>query len=570
MTNLNPSLIFQLKPRVLSVAIGLTLLASAVSHADSSYGPIAQGETLSKIVSENYLVSQHSDIVIMREIFRLNPESFINNNMGLLKQGVELVLPDDNSIRRSLGGQLLSVPAVPVPVQASKRLVTVQESLRLANKESDDLKTSLSRTQAELSSLKIRFDNAQARLSSSTEQTVDSTAASNNEGALAALESNLNKVRGEREAVKGQLVQAQKALDDLKVKLDEAVSKESELKAQLETTQSSESDLNVKLKAATDALSLSKQLVIESGESQSSPKQSSSQQSVALIAAELTKQNLDKSNALIVVKDQEIASLEASVADLKKQLETAPISVVAPASSNTENNKTIADLNQQVAIYQEEVKELKSQNDELVNELMESAAPVGDMDSIMEVDPLITDGAVFEGSVISEIGDASTANGNDNFFNRSITLPTWSALLAMLALGLAAFMALIGRRNKSMPTVNSAASGMDDVVFKAGNLDARDQDVEALRVPPRRDPSRVAILDPSMAGTLGNESSVQSESEVSTQLDGSDAELKLVMAEAYIELTDSQAANELLHEVLLEGTAQQRSSAELLMSRLAG
>ncbi|PWQ93904.1 FimV/HubP family polar landmark protein [Leucothrix arctica] len=576
MTNRTHSLILQLKPRALSAAIGLTLFASAVSQADSNYGPIAPGETLSKIVSENYLVSPHSDIVIMREIFRLNPESFINNNMGLLKQGVELVLPDDNSIRRSTGGQVVNVPVAPVPVQSRMRLVTVQESLRLANKESDDLKISLSRTQAELSSWKVRFENAQARLSEVTEKVVDTAPTSlGNDTSLASLESNLNKVRGEREAAKDQLVEAQEVLDDLKVKLEEAVSTESELKALLEVTRSSEADLKTELKAANDALALSKESLTESVESASSLKQGSSQQSVALIAAELTKQSLDKSTALIVEKDQEIALLKASVTDLEKQLEAIPAPVVATTSVssnavNIEANKTIADLNQQIAIYQEEVKELKSQNDELVNELMASAAPVGDMDSMMEVDPLVTDGLLPEESVIAEISDDSIESSNVGFFNRSVTLPTWSALLAMLALGLAAFMVILGRRNKSIPAVGSNATGMEDVVFKAGNLDARDQDVEALRVPPRRDPSRVAILDPSMTGELGNEPAVQSESEVSKSSNSDDSELKLVMAEAYIELADSQAANELLHEVLLEGTAQQKTSAELLMSRLAG
>ena len=128
-------------------------------------------------------------------------------------------------------------------------------------------------------------------------------------------------------------------------------------------------------------------------------------------------------------------------------------------------------------------------------------------------------------------------------------------------------MALVGRKNKDVPALVETAD--NDVVFKSGRLNARDEDVEALRVPPRRDPSRVAILDPTMAAKQATE--VVSHESVSTSelSNNNDADLKLAMAEAYIELTDSQAADELLHEVLLEGTSQQKTSAELLMSRLA-
>ncbi len=539
MTNRTDSLMNLLKPSLLSTALGLVLIVNMPAYADSNYGPIVPGETLSKIVSENYLTSQYSSTVIMNEIFRLNPESFINNNIGLLKQGVELVLPDDNTIRLSSGEQVVTVstPRPIAQVQSRPRLVTVQESLRLVRKERDDLKLSLTQSKTELSSLKAQLDTVQTRLNSLSDKATSASLPSvNNDAAMSSLESNLNNVRSEREA--------------LKVELESALSVRTGLEAQLKT--------------ANDALAVSKQSLNEVSGSLSALKQGSSQQSAAAIAAQLTKTSLEKSNALIVEKDKQIEVLKVSVKGLEKQLAEAPVAapVVKAESVSAETTKVIADLNQQILVYQEEVKELQSQNDQLVNELLESPESLAGLDSGMTVEPLIDEG------MLAVDGEASSINNDNNhFLSKHISLPRWSALLGLLLLGFTAFMALVGRKNKDVPALVETAD--NDVVFKSGRLNARDEDVEALRVPPRRDPSRVAILDPTMAAKQATE--VVSHESVSTSelSNNNDADLKLAMAEAYIELTDSQAANELLHEVLLEGTSQQKTSAELLMSRLA-
>lgn len=599
MTNNSRSLLFQLKPRTLSVAIGLVLLAHTSVYADSTYGPIAQGETLSKIVNENYPVSEYSDAIIMREIFRENPESFIANNMGLLKQGVKLVLPDSNSIRRSLVSQGLAVKPLPSSnevaplvssaraVTGSNRIVTVQESLRLVRAERDGLKSSLSQANAALSSLQSRFDTAQKRLLETEEKTVVATPPiAPNAQALSFLEENLNRVRRERDAAKTQSADSQAELDRLKVKLGAALDTTSDLETKLETAQLVESELNTKLKTAlsvesdltaklglaSNDLTESKAAMTAAAASLAKLEQGTSNQSAALIAAEITRQSLEKSNALLVEKDKRITGLETSIKDLEKQLSDTPVAELAvetnDAAQRVESDKLIADLNQQLVAYKDEVKELQSQNDELVNELM--AAPAGDLDSTMEVDPLVADGLLPEDTLVSSINDVSES-GSSNFLTKSVVLPTWSALLALLAVGLTGLMILLGRRNKSAQVTSGASES--DVVFKSGNLDARDQDIEALRVPPRRDPSRVAILDPTMSGELVTTPSTlvtEKSSVITEQSDSNDADLKLAMAEAYLDLSDTQAANELLHEVLLEGTSQQQSSAELLMSRLAG
>ena len=89
--------------QLIKLSLSAVLLAGIVSEikADTLYGPLKAGETLSSIVNENYLVSTFEDRIIMREIFRMNPQAFIYTNMGLVKQGIVLTLPSDDTIRRS-------------------------------------------------------------------------------------------------------------------------------------------------------------------------------------------------------------------------------------------------------------------------------------------------------------------------------------------------------------------------------------------------------------------------------------------------------------------------------------
>ena len=117
----------------LSLSVLILMGVSAASKADTLYGPLKAGETLSSIVNENYLVSPFEDTVIMNEIFRLNPQAFIANNMGLVKQGVMLTLPNDATIRRtrtpSSGTTTVTAPAVVISTPAVSNATSITNSL---------------------------------------------------------------------------------------------------------------------------------------------------------------------------------------------------------------------------------------------------------------------------------------------------------------------------------------------------------------------------------------------------------------------------------------------------------
>ncbi|RVU86221.1 hypothetical protein EOL70_01875 [Leucothrix sargassi] len=582
MTKNTRSITDQLKPRTLSFAIGLAVFASTSMQADTDYGPVMQGETLSKIVSENYLVSQYSDDVIMREIFRLNPESFISNNIGLLRQGVNLTLPDDVTIRQALAARgmsstsasMSSMTSSPAPQQqSSNRIVSIQENLRNVERERDSLKATLARTQADLSSLNTRYATAQAKmteLEGKLESFESAPAQAEVPSNQSALEESLNQARLERKELSDQLAAKSTELNQANEALAGSTAKEADLTKQISELSALNTQQSETLVSLQEELDSAKASLSESAASLEQPQQSETTQSAALISAEITKQNLAKSNALVVEKDKQISELEDKVNSLEEQVETlassAPVSDEATASPEvspepevvSNNDEVISKLNAQIAGYQEEIQDLKAQNDELVNDLMNSPAPMDDMgamDEIVELDPLAP--------------NPIATDANTNFLSKPLTLPTWSALLALLALGLTTLLFLLGRRKQSELVENQ--SNDSGVVFKSGNLDNRDEDVEALRVPPRRDPSRVAILDPSMTGELvskTSEASVEKPKAINTADDSEEASLKFAMAEAYIELEDTSAANMLLHEVLLEGSDQQKAAAERLMSSL--
>jgi len=177
-----------------------------------------------------------------------------------------------------------------------------------------------------------------------------------------------------------------------------------------------------------------------------------------------------------------------------------------------------------------------------------------------------------------------------------VAFPLWGLLLGAFALGFTSLMMLFARRREQVIPVavkkSSVPQSSDEVtpeeeqlVFRASDPSVQDPDIETLRVPPRRDPSRVAILDPTMAATataaaVATAVTTTSESSdqqlAATQLltppisghDELEGKLKLLIAEAYEELGDPVAANELLLEVQAEGNPQQIETAVSIITRL--
>ena len=119
----------------------------------------------------------------------------------------------------------------------------------------------------------------------------------------------------------------------------------------------------------------------------------------------------------------------------------------------------------------------------------------------------------------------------------------------------------------NIPAVEGAnlSAQEEALVFRAPDPSIQDPDIETLRAPQKRDPSRVAILDPSMtaaavttaglasaaaiAGQPNKVEEVAVTSKVRSESQVVEEKFKLLIAEAYEDLGDSAAANQMLLEV---------------------
>ena len=93
-----PTLTFSFK--ICSSLALLLLLSSqsAIAKPKNAYGPVTSGETLWEIAAEIRPDSSVSIIQLAYSIYALNPDSFIANNMNLVKKGVYLKMPTKSKV----------------------------------------------------------------------------------------------------------------------------------------------------------------------------------------------------------------------------------------------------------------------------------------------------------------------------------------------------------------------------------------------------------------------------------------------------------------------------------------
>ena len=493
--------------------------AHSVVFADTRYGPVQPGETLSSIVNENYLVSPFPDHVIMREIFRMNPGAFIHNNMGLMRQGTSLTLPSDQTIAEAVA---IFAPQV---------------------------------TQAPVSRVQTQSQSPSSR---NTQR----------------LEEKLASVRAERDRLNSELRQLKKEARRLKSRASLADSEKAKLSRELSISE------------ASLELSQAKLQKLE----QRSTVANTSEMSVT------TKADISRKDKRIKDLETAIASLydehEKEIQDLKKALDKQSLASLVEQSPDPDASAKIKALTSQVSDFEFRIGKLIEHNESLgdelnqvqqaYDELVEQQSPsapqspsaltgeaTGSTDGVENIN---TDAS----AIVTDADGTSMPHGFSAQLAKPVTFPLWGALLGAGALLLTTLLMFLarGRAQKALAVTESSAvsdQAEEELVFRSANLDQyADPDVEMLRVPPRRDSSRVAILDPSMTESAPPESPVLAASQPAKQeQQGFEVDLKLAMAEAYDELGDQQAANELLQEVRQEGNQKQLASAEILLNRLA-
>ncbi|PWR00321.1 FimV/HubP family polar landmark protein [Leucothrix pacifica] len=564
-----------LSKRLLPLALMSVVVFQSVAVADTRYGPIRSGETLSSIVNENYVLSPYSDQVIMQEIFRNNPNAFIGNNMGLLRQGVTLTLPSDETISSRVAQPVTPTRQTQLRA-ATVRPVTPVASQSSANTANLDLQRRLATVRAERDRLNTKISGL--------------------EGEASTLESKISQLESANAGLQADLKVANESVDAARKALSDArESARAELEKAQQDAQVALSEAEKKANAALlQAEQAAKEKLAEIASSSGAAAASSENEQSALLAE----------------RDEQIRSLEATVAELRQSQASVQQSLDSSLSNKDAEQAAMItkldDLTSDLSRVELELVQLKAKNESLVVELAESRAANDDLKS---------QNATLLASVSSSANSAETTSAfkpktditlpsdeeatgasgpTDESFDitqlnaqtiktqleKPVTFPLWGALLGALALALTTLLMFLarGRANKTVvaePLIVSddATLPADDVVFRAADPERIEPDIDALRVPPRRDPSRVAILDPTMTDTptippdataVLNPDTSQSDAE-STEIS-----LKLAMAEAYGEIGDLQAANELLLEVQQEGNQKQSATAQIMLSRLAG
>lgn len=646
-------------------SLAAVLLAAMFSHAqaDTEYGPLRAGESLSRIVNQNYLASPYENAVIMREILRLNPQAFINNNMGLIKQGVMLKLPSDASIRRSqqqssATSTAVAATVIPAAPRPRVRVQTLQATLTQVRNERDQANLRARRIEAEsaakLDSLNTRINRLETEKESTSQQLASSGAelATLKQSLLELREANNQLIaRSEQPAANSDelsksLEESEQTIADKQQQIAELAASVSELKASANELQVSHESAINRLQEANTALEeklaaqaqvdnssvVSEQVEVKVAELKQQHQQQLKdlQASFDAKTSELTttqldtKKLMDEQSAMqsesVKLKDELAASLLA-VKQLKQQHESEITTL------NSEHQQTVNDLNasfdarlaekakletdltKEVAALQEknesavsELAILSNEKNQLMAELSETMASldgltssdttVTQQESVVEpvtLDPVVNDdaNALISGPITKQLIVERLEN--------PVALPLWGLLLGAFALGFTSLMMLFTRRKKQLipativteerAQLSTKETAEEQLVFRAADPAAQDPDIETLRVPPRKDPSRVAILDPTMTAAtavataavagiaVGDETSdqlatAQAIDPTTSQHDDFEAKLKLLMAQTYEELGDPSAANELLLEVKEAGSPQQIEAASSMIDRL--
>ena len=518
--------------RLLPLALMSVVTFQSVAVADTRYGPVRSGETLSSIVNENYILSPFPDQVIMQEIFRNNNGAFIGNNIGLLKQGVTLTLPSDASIAALLPSPQTSSSNVRAPVRATVREVVPAQS--------------------------------------------------QNNRAVNELQERLTLVRAER--------------DRAKIKLSQFERERADLTSRIAKLESSNSRLNANIKATDESLRIARAELLNVQEAAKADIEAAKSQ----LQTSAQPTQVDQSG-LMAEREKRIKALETSIAKLQDDHASELLELKTSLEGKGEEQVTLQgnvdSLTDSAEKFETQIAQLKIKNESLVVELAESKTAYDQLleskeatETVTVTDSVVTTADKADSLTTTKTGttpqsdtepfDISNLNAQNisSQLEKPVTFPLWGMLLGALALALTTLLMFLARGRAKKATAvapivfDDEPVVADDVVFRAADPERIEPDIEALRVPSRRDPSRVAILDPTMIGSvdIADQSVIITDESALGDHETIEVDLKLAMAEAYGDLGDVQAANELLIEVQQEGSQKQAASAQILLSRLAG
>ena len=590
--------------------LGGALLSSA-ALAGTTY-EVKSGDTLSKIVAKNYPdVARQSYGIIMQDILKKNPDAFSKNNINSLRVGKTLNLSDKEKIEG-----LKPKPPAPKPVTAAE-FKKLQDENTALQKQIAELKEKLdsseaSSTQAEqentdqattadnakqLEELKAELAKKQAEIDSlkkeKEEQAKADTASEANKQKEQELQNLVNQLKTENAELKkvdstalekqlneanAELEKQKQAFADLKAKAEE----QSKASAELETANQKIQDLQTQLEQLNSLVAKyeAEQTAVEEENKQTSEQ---ADNSAALDEAnkkiEDLQTQIEQLNALVdkYEKEQEEASQSTenttdtggkSVEDLKTELEQLQALVtkyeadqedadaqiqklqeqLKAAGGNADSENTSATSSEEIAKLQAELESLKQENTSLKAEIDAARTQASqDADTIKQLQDKL---ATATASPPDESSQQAVADGTADTQQKSSGsgLAVFSWLLPLLAILIGLY--LLSRLIKRMRDKKATEE------FKAAMVTTGSANTAA------------AFGIDGSAPAPYQEKASNDNSDTSTETieeDSLEAAVKLNIAKAYFELQDQEAANEILQEVMIEGSSKQKQEAEKLV-----
>ena len=578
-----------LKAPLLVGLLGSILLSSAV-FADKVY-EVKSGDSLSKIVARNYPdVARQSYGIIMQDIFKKNPDAFSKNNINSLRVGKTLNLTDKEKIEG-----LKPKPPAPKPITAAEfkklqdenaalqkqiaelkeKISSSESSSTQAEQESTDQTTTdtakqLAELKAELAKKQTEIDNLKKEKEEQTKANTASEADKQKEQELQNLVDQLKAENAELKKVDSTALQNQ--LSEAKAELE----KQKQALAEFKTKAEEQSNTSAELEAANQKIQdLQAQL------DQYKAKQSATEE--ADNKSELDKANkkiadlqtqIEQLNALVdkYEKEQEEASQSAentttsdgkSVEDLKTELEQLQALVtkyeadqedadaqiqklqeqLKAAGANPQTGDTASASSDEIANLQAEIESLKQENAAL-KEQLDAAKTQSSQDAatIKQLqDQLATNNNASEAKQVA----SNTAATPQKSSGSGLSILSWLLPLLAILIGLYLLSRLIKRMRDKKATEEFKAAMVTTASANTASAFGIDGSAPA--------PYQEKIADDGDATTDTEEE------------DSVEAAVKLNIAKAYFELQEQEAANEILQEVMIEGSRKQKEEAEKLV-----
>ena len=244
-------------------------------------------------------------------------------------------------------------------------------------------------------------------------------------------------------------------------------------------------------------------------------------------------------------KEAELTQLADKVKDLESKLAGSATTTAATPSSGTETD-ALATLKTDVATLQTENTELKNQLTAAKQALEESTTATTGLKT--QLDELKRQNDLLNNDLQQAHASVSVAEKKSSGSN---WLP-W-ALLGLLTLLMLPLLWML-KRNREEPRVKTVI--------------APPKPVPLVPAPKPSDPATTAI---STLPTVGSVTMPVTEPEIPAVMipESPDAELKLDIARAYLDLREPEAAAEILREVIVEGGSRQQQEAGEILSFIA-